>query len=243
MNHATDFQRMPNPPSSGAAPRLLSIPDLWERARVLFARLIERGRAPRLGREQRREILDWLHPVEGLVRTVLVAKAITWLMMTPQGRALMRPAPKASATLRCQPPGATCIARSARAAAAARARSFRLLSSRPFASLSPAGAGDHTTETRTGIAPGSGADANARQVARAIAIARRIEVLSRAIEKPAPLIHRLARTIAAFPGIVLGYVLPDARELDRWRHGYPEFIDARMHFRRARASLAPPDPG
>lgn len=296
MKHAP-FLKRPHPPASGAERARLSIPDLWERARALFARLVEVAGAPnqlrarRLGRDQRRDILDWLHPVESLVRNVLVAKAITFLLMTPQGRALMRPAPKASASLRHQPEGTTRIVSiphpgwhtiaqpyrpppppppppPARDPAAPLRACFRVLDSAALAHLSPARSskphrsfkgmvsflgGDDAFAVRVSPRPDetrpaagavdAGARLEARRAARALSLARRIEALSRAIEKPEPLVRRLARAIAANPDLVLAFLSPASGELGRWRHGYPEYMDARTHFRRARASLAPPEPG
>lgn len=298
MNHAPVLLRQP-PPAPGAERRLLSLPDLWDRARVLFARLVEVAGAPdqlrarRLGRDQRRDVLDWLHPVESLVRKVLVAKAITFLLMTPQGRAMMRPAPKTSASLRHQPEGTTRIVSiphpgwhtiaqpyrpppppppppPARDPAARTRACFSVLGAREYKDLSPARGGrphrsfkgmvsflggDDAPATRAsrqmdeapsaGAADaGVGASADARRAARAIALARRIEALSRAIAKPEPLVRRLARAIAAHADMVLAFVSPTTGELDRWRQGYPEFIDAQTHFRRARAALGRPhEPG
>jgi hypothetical protein len=78
-----------------------SIPDLWEKAKAMFARMIEvaggedrvRGQR-RLTRKQRYEILGWLEPVEKLARAVLLVRALTHLLMTPEGRRLMKETPK-----------------------------------------------------------------------------------------------------------------------------------------------------
>lgn len=75
------------------------VPTLWDRVRTLFAVVIAaigsvRDLATRdaLARKERRDLLARLKPVEAIVRVLLVTEAITWLLMTPAGRALMRAA-------------------------------------------------------------------------------------------------------------------------------------------------------
>ena len=80
--------------------RPLSAPELWERACSMFGKMIEAvggaGRVlwRRMDHWDRVAILDWLEPVEKLVRGVLILNAVTWLLMTPEGRKLMRETPK-----------------------------------------------------------------------------------------------------------------------------------------------------
>lgn len=75
-------------------------PTLWERARKLCADLVTFVRSAvslakrwRLGRKERREILDRLTPVEMLVRTLCLVEATTYLL-TPEGRALRAATPQ-----------------------------------------------------------------------------------------------------------------------------------------------------
>lgn len=76
-----------------------SVPTLWERARTLFDATVSTvGSAFALAyrqsfrRNERRELLIRLAPIEKLVRTLLVIEAITWLLMTPEGLRMRRAA-------------------------------------------------------------------------------------------------------------------------------------------------------
>lgn len=88
------------------------VPTLWERARALFDATVSTiGSAfalayrQSLRRTERRELLIRLAPVEKLVRTLLIIEAITFLLMTPEGRRLRREA-RACAIPGVQPPPA-----------------------------------------------------------------------------------------------------------------------------------------
>ena len=48
----------------------------------------------RFDRDDRREVLSWLEPVELLVRQLLFAQALTYLLMTPEGQKLRRETPR-----------------------------------------------------------------------------------------------------------------------------------------------------
>ncbi len=80
-----------------AAPRRWTIPDLWRAAQGFIASMFAAHgdaaalvrRAPLSGQE-RRAILGWLIPAERLVRQLLMANAITFLLMTEAGRAIRR---------------------------------------------------------------------------------------------------------------------------------------------------------
>jgi hypothetical protein len=85
---------------------LPSIPELWVIAKRMFQTLHEKVGAAtaiaargRFGRSDRREVLSWLEPVELLVRNLLFAQALTYLLMTPEGRKLRQETP------RTPPPG------------------------------------------------------------------------------------------------------------------------------------------
>ena len=78
---------------------LPSLPDLWSEARRMFTRAIagagepkDIARAEPLTRKTRREVLAWFLPVSTIVRRLVIAKAVIHLLMTPQGRKLMRDA-------------------------------------------------------------------------------------------------------------------------------------------------------
>ena len=74
------------PPSNHDAPTL------WERAKAMFSALTTRfGSAMRvafrrfLSSQQRRDLILHLEPAEKLVRVLMIADAITLLVMTPMG--------------------------------------------------------------------------------------------------------------------------------------------------------------
>lgn len=75
-------------------------PTLWGRARALCAEIVTfvrsaatLGQRWRLGRNERREILNRIDPVENLVRTLCLVEASSWLL-TPEGRALRAATPQ-----------------------------------------------------------------------------------------------------------------------------------------------------
>ena len=77
-------------------------PTLWGRARALCAEIVTfvrsastLGQRWRLGRKERREILNRVDPVENLVRTLCLVEASAWLL-TPEGRALRAATPQAA---------------------------------------------------------------------------------------------------------------------------------------------------
>ena len=84
-------------PIARPAPR--DTPSLWQRAKDMFGVMIETARTiaglalrHRLSREERRDILIRLKPVEKLTRELLFAEAATFLLMTPEGMKLRREA-------------------------------------------------------------------------------------------------------------------------------------------------------
>jgi hypothetical protein len=101
----TEHQRLllpydPAPPETIGG-RLPSIPQLWERASLFFSRVITHigstasfSQRMRLTRSEKKEVLGWLEPVEKLARSCLLVRAFSFLMMTPEGRRLMRDTPK-----------------------------------------------------------------------------------------------------------------------------------------------------
>lgn len=102
----------PLPPPEDPSVKTLSLPELWGRVRGFLARVQdEAGSVGRLreqgffGAEDRQEIEGWLKPVERLVRIVLIAQAVIRLLMTPDGRKLLRETPKAMPERRRPAPG------------------------------------------------------------------------------------------------------------------------------------------
>jgi hypothetical protein len=111
----TEHQRLllpydpPLPAAVGGA--LPSIPQLWERAKVMFGRVISHigstadlSKRWRLTRTQKKEVLGWLEPVEKLARSCLLVRAFSFLLMTPEGRRLMRETPKMAMPEPAKPP-------------------------------------------------------------------------------------------------------------------------------------------
>jgi len=82
----------------GAAPNL---PNLWQAAGQMHERILIRIASPsslshtaRMPYNERRGLLAWIEPVEHLVRLLLIASAITLLLMTVKGRKLLKDTPK-----------------------------------------------------------------------------------------------------------------------------------------------------
>jgi hypothetical protein len=112
----TEHQRLllpydpPIPPPAGG--KLPSIPQLWDRAKVMFARVIghigstsQFSKRFRLTRTDKKQVLGWLEPVEKLARACLVVRAFSFLMITPQGMKLLRETPKIAMPEPPKPPG------------------------------------------------------------------------------------------------------------------------------------------
>lgn len=77
------------------------IPSLWERAKEMLARAFTQfppartiAQWMRVSRRERRDFNEWIQPVEHLVRSCIIAKAAIFLLMTPQGRRMLRDTPK-----------------------------------------------------------------------------------------------------------------------------------------------------
>jgi hypothetical protein len=115
MTHAARHALMllpydPPPPAEGG--RLPPPPSLWQRARDFLAGLTARiaplsaFAARTLDAAEQRDLLDRLEPIEKLVRALLILRAVTFLLMTPDGRRLMRDTPKSPAPEKPLPPGA-----------------------------------------------------------------------------------------------------------------------------------------
>ena len=93
---------MTDPMSAPAwPPTTLSIPDLWTRAKAMFSVLMREvkssatlARTRKLARRERTDILCRLVPVEKIVRSLLVTEALIYLLMTPEGRKLLKTTPK-----------------------------------------------------------------------------------------------------------------------------------------------------
>lgn len=103
MTMSASHADMVGPP---AAPRV-TIPDLWKRVRSFLAAMFETHGAPRqqlytpLNGNQRSAILRWLKPAERMARQLILAAALTHLLMTEHGRRLRataKPLPPPSST-------------------------------------------------------------------------------------------------------------------------------------------------
>lgn len=95
-----DYENMLSRKPRSWPPTTDDTPTLWGRARALCADVIAFVRSAaslakrwRLGRKERREILDRITPVETLVGTLCMIEASTWLL-TPEGRALRAATPQ-----------------------------------------------------------------------------------------------------------------------------------------------------
>ncbi len=95
-----DYENMLSRKPRSWPPTTHDTPTLWGRARALCADVIAFVRSAaslakrwRLGRKERREILDRITPVEKLVGTLCLIEASTWLL-TPEGRALRAATPQ-----------------------------------------------------------------------------------------------------------------------------------------------------
>ena len=100
-NRPTPRQRIPRPSARPHTPGMRPFtwpssnhdaPTLWERAKAMFSALTTRfGSAMRvafrrfLTSQQRRDLILHLEPAEKLVRVLIIAEAITLLVMTPMG--------------------------------------------------------------------------------------------------------------------------------------------------------------
>src|ERR1700754_4950627 len=78
-----------------------NVADLWRVclfAHEHFCTLIEDAqdlaRRSAMGRNERWGLHNWLEPIEKIVRVLLIIRAITYLVMTPEGRKLLRETPK-----------------------------------------------------------------------------------------------------------------------------------------------------
>jgi hypothetical protein len=102
---SSEYQRLllpydqPLPAAIGG--KLPPIPQLWERAKLFFSRVINHigstsgfSRRWRLRRPDKSEILGWLEPAEKLARACILTRAFNFLLMTPEGRRLVRETPK-----------------------------------------------------------------------------------------------------------------------------------------------------
>ncbi len=104
MRYETETYRAHTPRQRAALPRL------WENVKSVFAGFLEllphreiqaaqiaAGREPtpvRLPREEREGLREMLHLVEQQVRAHIIVQALTFLMMTPKGQAMLRAAPR-----------------------------------------------------------------------------------------------------------------------------------------------------
>jgi hypothetical protein len=279
MKQTFDYLWRPDLASRPLTRGRFSIPDLWEKTKAMFARMIETAggedsvRAQRrFTRTQRYEILGWLEPVEKLARAVLLVRALTHLLMTPEGRRLMKETPR-QAPAPTHGPGSTrstriphpgwhtiwqkpCLAPPppppppARPAASRRC-AFRIWVTPPepvraTSAFRRPGIIDLWAETPASVQPPSPRTASQDPLAakaRPSRLARRIDALVRALAHPEPIIRRLARLIARLPCGLFQSAATHAAGSGLWRHGQPEFVDACFHLKHALGALQRLEPG
>jgi hypothetical protein len=238
---------------------LTPIPTLWEMAKRLFERLTgytgsaaEVARRVRISRDDRKLVLSWLEPVESLVRLLLFSQALTYLIMAPEARALL----KENASPPSPPPPSQPPSQPAPPPAPSKkpprdlrdpnswSCSFRVLEQThiPFFAQPTRPQQADATSRRPSAPPShAGAeDAPGRSVLR---LARRIEAVSRVMARPRPHMLRLARLLAIQPESTS---LRPHGAIRTWhrRHGGPEYDKSRdMLLRALRASTRAPEPG
>ncbi|MES1203766.1 MAG: hypothetical protein ABUS57_20210 [Pseudomonadota bacterium] len=162
-----------------------SLQDAWQNVGDLYATIVSLFGAPFeiatqfiLMRQNRRDILAWLGPVEALARRLLLLKALT--MPKPNDAP-----PKAS-------PGRVTIAFADRQIEDIHPKSTEW---RVRFNVMPMGALSRKPRTDSGAAPG--ADRRGGEINfNALPLARRLEALRRVLENPAPALARLCRLIA-----------------------------------------------
>lgn len=226
---------------------LPDLPSVWDSARKMFADLMGRvGSTASMAKRRMRqvdrfELMLWLKPVEDLVRSWLITRAVTWLLMSDAGRKLIRDKLE---KLRRRPhkitipyPGWHTIARHWRPepepepqAAPAEAEPRDRTNPRNWKARFQALVLDtHTRSSSKATAHAMAAVAGTRTD---ISTARRIEMLARVIAKPELAIRRIARQIARLPLDALKTAREEYfKSVRLWMHGRQEFMDARVHER------------
>lgn len=261
-------------PIARPAPR--DTPSLWQRAKDMFGVMIEKARAiadlarrHHLSRQERREILIRLKPVEKLTRQLLIAEAATFLLMTPEGMKLRREARILALPARTpsQPPPrkTSALVTGVRTLAVFDPVTLAVMRpSAPVAAIKPATRDpndahdpckwrcafkvmrwvhpdddDRTPSKKPGsrprlftyddivaFKPKPRHESPERDTRAGAVIARRIEALSRVIEKPARAIRRIARFFASMPREALEPLEATWTSTLHWYHGRLEYLAA-----------------
>jgi hypothetical protein len=261
----------PLPPCSGA--RLPSIPCLWERARMMFGRVLKHigstaslARRWRLTRTEKKDVLAWLEPVEQLTRACLIVKAIAFLLMTPEGRRLMReppkrPDPSAAPLHAAEAPGQERLSERAATPSDAsegkkRSAPFRVIRWTPAApdpdqeqpnKPAPCAAMALSAGSLAPDLPPSErlADPAGGKQPPAARLARRIDALDRVLARPEEEARRRARFLVGLPrGALATLQNIYGRRRPWWNHGFEDNRLVVQHIWRAAPLLArDPEPG
>jgi len=226
---------------------LPSLPDVWDCATKMFGKVIARVGSPtalskkRLKQADRFELMPWLRPMEELVRSWLISRAVTWLLMSNAGRKLMYPK---MCALRQRPriiipyPGWYTIA------------AHRAFGPEPEPEPAPKSfepRDRHDTQNwrcrfqalpmpakPTHRKPAKEVEGEAPATAHTrtdISTARRIEMIARVMARPDAAIRRIARQIVRLPVKALKARVSYFVSTQYWMHGEQEFCDARIHER------------
>lgn len=233
-----------------AAPLRASIPDLWDRVRSFLAAMFETYGAPRnhlhtpLNGRQRSALLRWLRPAERMARQLILAAALTHLLMTEQGRRLRAtatpltpptsppPSPPSRPNLNIVHTGINLAATIASYQASQALHRMAEAASKLTAATEPSDAVENAVDPgdpSTWRAPfrilrwlegGRGAPPVPAVGAKPSPpdprrLSRRLEALRRALDNPAPRIKRLAAWLARLPKDMLGLPPPQLRHRGR----------------------------
>ncbi len=230
-----------------AASQRTTIPDLWDRMRSFLAAMFETHGAPRhqlhtpLDGKQRSALLRWLKPAERMTRQLILAAALTHLLMTEHGRRLRATAkpltPPSTPDKRREPNiihtgvnlGATIASYQASQALKRMAETTQANraadNTQPSAAPQPTPDPDDPSTWRAPfrilrwLEPRATTIPPARSTTRSPPdpgrIIRRIEALRRAVDDPAPRIKRLAAWLARLPRDMLGLPPPLLRHRGR----------------------------
>jgi hypothetical protein len=222
---------------------LPSLPDVWDRATKMFGEVMARVGSPtalskkRLKQADRFELMLWLRPMEELVRSWLISRAVTWLLMTNAGRKLMYPK---ICALRQRPriifphPGWYTIAahRAFGPEPAPEPKTFeprdRFDTQNWRCRFQALPMSEKSARRKRAI------EVEAEEPATAhtrtdISTARRIEMIARVMARPDAAIRRIARQIVRLPAKALKAREHYFKSARLWMHGEQEFYDARIH--------------
>jgi hypothetical protein len=220
---------------------LPSLPDVGDRATKMFGKVIARIGSPtalskkRLKQADRFELMLWLRPVEELVRSWLISRAVTWLLMTNAGRELMYPK---ICALRQRPriiipyPGWYTIAAHRAFGPEPAQKTFEprdRFDTRNWRCRFQALPMSAKPTHRKPAKEVEGEEPATAHTRTDISTARRIEMIARVMAKPDAAIRRIARQIVRLPAKALKARESYFKSARLWMHGEQEFCDARIH--------------